>query len=279
MKRRIRMIAALSVAVGLAGAALPASAGAADPASPGSPTIAPSIAAAFNPASTTPGTTVALVFTITNANTNINPGAVAAVGPNVSNGTLTSVAFAADLPGSMVVASPNGVTSTCSGSITAIAGSQSMALANGSISTSSSCTISVNVVAGSAGYYTMISSAVTGSSLTGNSATAHLSVGYLAPTIAEVFGTSSIVVGGATSLTFTVTNPNTAPIYSIQGQGAVRPADQLPEMSLTGVGFTDTLPDGLVVATPNGLTGSCGGGTITAVAGSSTVTLAGATLA
>jgi hypothetical protein len=46
--------------------------------------------------------------------------------------------------------------------------------------------------------------------------------------------------------------------------------------SLTGVGFTDTLPAGLVVATPNGLSGSCGGGTITAAAGS--ISLAGATL-
>ena len=49
-------------------------------------------------------------------------------------------------------------------------------------------------------------------------------------------------------------------------------------MPLTGVGFTDPFPAGLVVATPNGLTGSCGGGTITAVAGSPSVALAAATL-
>jgi hypothetical protein len=58
----------------------------------------------------------------------------------------------------------------------------------------------------------------------------------------------------------TITNPNNA-------------------AALTGVGFTDALPAGLVVATPNGLTGSCGGGTFTAPAGSNSVTLSGATLA
>jgi hypothetical protein len=80
------------------------------------------------------------------------------------------------------------------------------------------------------------------------------------PTIAKAFGTANLNAGGTTTLSFTLTNSNAA-------------------TSLTGVGFTDTLPGGLVVATPNGLTGSCGGGTITATAGSNTISLAGATLA
>src|SRR5262249_3105258 len=59
-------------------------------------------------------------------------------------------------------------------------------------------------------------------------------------------------------LSFTLTNPNTT-------------------ISLTGVGFTDSLPAGLVVASPNGLNGSCGGGTISAA--STSISLANATLA
>jgi arabinogalactan endo-1,4-beta-galactosidase len=80
------------------------------------------------------------------------------------------------------------------------------------------------------------------------------------PTITKAYGAASLPLNGATSLTFTLTNPNSGG-------------------SLSGVGFTDTLPAGQTVATPSGLMGSCGGGTITAVAGSSSVGLSGASLA
>src|SRR5262249_20700831 len=52
-----------------------------------------------------------------------------------------------------------------------------------------------------------------------------------------------------------------------------------PGTPLTGVAFTDPLPAGLVVATPNGLMGTCDSGTITATAGSGSIMLAGAMLA
>ena len=80
------------------------------------------------------------------------------------------------------------------------------------------------------------------------------------PSFTKAFGAASIPLNTSTSLSFTITNPNSG-------------------TSLSGLGFTDTLPAGLVVATPNGLTGSCGGGTITATAGSGSVSLSGAALA
>jgi large repetitive protein len=81
------------------------------------------------------------------------------------------------------------------------------------------------------------------------------------PSISKSFGAASIPANGTTSLSFTITNPAANTV------------------SLTGIAFSDTLPAGMIVATPNGLTGTCGGGTITAVAGSGAVSLSGATLA
>jgi hypothetical protein len=46
---------------------------------------------------------------------------------------------------------------------------------------------------------------------------------------------------------------------------------------MSGVGFSDSLPAGLVVATPNGLGGDCGG-IVTAVAGGNTISIAGLSL-
>jgi hypothetical protein len=80
------------------------------------------------------------------------------------------------------------------------------------------------------------------------------------PTIAIAFGAPTLGVGASTSLTFTITNPNSAD-------------------SLSGIGFTDGLPGGLVVATPSGASGTCGGGAIVDGAGASSVSLSGATLA
>src|SRR3954453_10532213 len=58
------------------------------------------------------------------------------------------------------------------------------------------------------------------------------------PTLSMSFGADSIPVGGSTNLGFVIANPNGATF-------------------LTGIGFTDSLPAGLVVSTPNGLSSSC----------------------
>jgi arabinogalactan endo-1,4-beta-galactosidase len=82
----------------------------------------------------------------------------------------------------------------------------------------------------------------------------------LPPTIQKTFGTVSVAINGTTTLTFNISNPNAS-------------------ASLSGVAFKDTFPSGLVVASPSGLSGSCGNGSITAAAGSASVSLSGGTLA
>jgi hypothetical protein len=72
-----------------------------------------------------------------------NPAAVAQDG----------VAFTDNLPANVVVANPNGLTSSCGGTATATAGSGSISLAGGSVAQSSSCAVSVNVTSSIPGTY------------------------------------------------------------------------------------------------------------------------------
>src|SRR5262249_42619383 len=92
----------------------------------------------------------------------------------------------------------------------------------------------------------------------GNTSSATLTV-INPPSIQKTFGATSIPLNGTTSLSFQVRNPNT-------------------NSTLNGIAFTDSLPAGLVVATPNNLNNTCGG-TATATAGSGSVSLTNNTLA
>lgn len=212
----------------------------------GSP-VAPTISKSFATSNIPLNGSTSLSFTITNPNTS----------------TLTAVGFTDSLPAGLVVTTPNGLTGSCGGgSITAVAGSGSVSLAGATLGSSASCTFSVNVTGTIAGTKNNTTGAVTSAEGgTGNTASASVTVAAAViapPTIATSFGAANILLNQSTSLSFTVTNPNTS--------------------TLTGVGFGDSLPAGLVVSTPNGVAGTCGGGTITTVAGSGSISLAGATL-
>jgi uncharacterized repeat protein (TIGR01451 family) len=79
------------------------------------------------------------------------------------------------------------------------------------------------------------------------------------PAVSKAFAPSSITSGGTSTLTLSITNPNT--------------------YALTSVAFTDDFPSGLVIATTPGLTNSCGGSVSGGTAGSGSVTLSGGSLA
>jgi uncharacterized repeat protein (TIGR01451 family) len=208
------------------------------------------ITKSFSPSTVEVGGTSIMTVTVTNP-----------------NGTpLTSVQFSDTMPAGLALVTQTGGTcstlATGGGMFSINPGAGTFSSTSNVLAPAQSCNITVRVRGTSPGLITNTTSTVTSTEAgPGGPASADIQVNPdTAPTISKAFGASSISVGAATSLSFTITNPNTT-------------------VALTGIGFTDTLPTGLVVATPNGLTGSCGGGTIAATASGSSANLSGATLA
>jgi Domain of unknown function DUF11 len=63
------------------------------------------------------------------------------------------------------------------------------------------------------------------------------------PTIVKSFSVPAVGLNSSVTLTFTITNPN-------------------PATDLTGIGFNDNIPAGLIIANPDSMTGSCDPGVI-----------------
>ncbi|MGH9569677.1 MAG: beta strand repeat-containing protein, partial [Candidatus Angelobacter sp.] len=204
----------------------------------------PSITKAFGAASIPLNGTTSLTFTIQNPNASL---------------ALTGIAFTDNLPAGLVVASTPNLNNTCGGTATAVGGSGSVSLSAGTLAASTSCTVSVSVQGVTPGVKNNSVTATSAEAGTGNTSNASLTV-TAPPTIVKAFGAASIPLNGSTSLSFTIQNTNTT-------------------TALSGVGFSDSLPAGLVISTPNGLTGSCGTGTITATAGTNGIALIAGTLA
>lgn len=183
--------------------------------------------------------------------------------PASNAASLDGVSFTDNFPANLVVASPSGLGNTCGGTATAIVGLGTLSLTGGSIPSNSSCTIGVNVTSSIPGTYTNDTGPVSSTNGgTGESATATLAVA-VPPTISKLFLPDTVETNGTTLLSFTISNPNSDPNANV---------------TLTGIAFTDNLPAGLVVASPNELSSNCGG-IVTATPGSSTISLSGGALA
>ena len=204
----------------------------------------PSISKAFSPSKIATGGTSTLSFTITNPN------------PTVA---LSGLGFTDTLPPGVVVATPNALTSTCpSGTVTATAGSSSISLLNGTLAAGASCNISASVVGMTEGTKNNATGQITSNLGLGNFATATLIVAN-PPSISKSFNWVSVPPKVPVLVTFSISNPNTS-------------------TTLTGLSFTDPLPAGLLVASPNGLVTNCPNGVTTATPGSNSISLTGATL-
>src|SRR5262249_17360287 len=140
-------------------------------------------------------------------------------------------------------------------------GTSTISLSGATLAPGTSCTFGVSVKGTAIGQQNNTTSSVTDNAgIPGSSAQASITV-VVAPTLTTGFATANLQLNGSTTLRFILTNPRANTI------------------TLTGLSFSDLLPAGLLISSPNGLTGSCGSGTITANAGSNNLSLSGAVLA
>src|SRR5262249_32464163 len=160
-----------------------------------------------------------------------------------SGAPINNIAFTDTLPAGLAVSTPSTVTVTgCSfADLIAASGSSLITVNQLIVPGTTTCLVNVVLIGTSAGVKNNTTSTIAfgaGSTMPGVSA----SITVVAPpTLAKAFGVGTVTQGSGTSLTFSLANPNTT-------------------IALTGVGFTDTLPSGVVVATPNALTSTCAGG-------------------
>ncbi|NJD23984.1 MAG: DUF11 domain-containing protein, partial [Betaproteobacteria bacterium] len=209
--------------------------------------IAPALTKAFAPATINQGGTSTLTFTLANSGT---------------NPAQSGINFTDTLPANVVIAATPNVTSSCpsgAGVVTATAGTGVITVTGATMNAAqASCTVTVDVTSNTAGTYNNTDAAnISGAAnVTTAGVNATLTVQAL-PTLTKAFSPSTVGMGQASVLTFTITNPAGAPARS-------------------GLTFTDTLPAGLAIASPNGLVNGCGGTpTITATSGTGVFTVGG----
>jgi len=220
------------------------------------------------PAFHTPPVTISKVFTPSS----IVPGGTSKLSITLANSTtgssaLSGVAISDALPtGITIAATPNATTTCTSGTVTATAGSGTVSLAGASLAAGASCTIGVNVTGVAAGSYTntIPASALTSTQGATNTAPATATLTITAGpnvVLSKSFAPSTIPLSGTSTLTISVANT---------AVGAV---------PLTGLTLTDSLPASVVISSaPNAFT-TCGAGTVSAVAGGTSVGLSGGSVA
>ena len=197
------------------------------------------------------GGTVTLTFTIDNT---ASATALTALGFTDNLASVLSGLLPTDLP-------KNNICGT--GSILSETGPGFLTFIGGNLLAAASCvfdvTLQVPSTATAGGTFTNTTSSLLADGLPVVSpATANLKV-EPAPTFAKSFAPDPIAFGGTSTLTFTIDNSASA-------------------LAASSLAFTDSLPAGLVVATPPGATNTCGG-VLTATAGASSISLAGGTVA
>lgn len=199
------------------------------------------ISQAFTPSTILRNDTTQLTITITN--------------PNATQ--IPTFDFSDAYPTNLLNAA-TAASTTCGGSLTATAGTDSFALSNASLGANASCTVTLHLTSNVSGVYENVipAGAIVSSENTNAESTATLEVEeLLAPTVAKAFNPSAAAVGQPVRLTITLTNPNAT--------------------AITGVAFFDDYPAELGNASPANAVTTCGGIVTPIAAG---LTLSGGTI-
>ncbi|GAB4555888.1 MAG: hypothetical protein OHK0023_27650 [Anaerolineae bacterium] len=197
----------------------------------------------FTPATINVGQVTTLTFTITNG---------------FGNEQKSGLAFTESLPGSGGITFSSAPTTNCTNATVATPDSTTLTFAGELADGQADCTITIEVTGNARNTYVNNSGRISG--LGGglvNNVDATLTVNEPRPALTKVYSPTSIPVTQTSTLTFTITNGD--------GLG-----------SQSNLGFTDTLPSGIVfTGTP---TTTCDNGVVSLGGGGQTLTLAGGTL-
>lgn len=217
----------------------------------------PVLAKSFGPASIAAGATTVLTLTITNP-----------AGSGVAS--MQGLAFVDPFPAGLAVANPPSLVNTCGGTVSSggAQGDTLVVLSGGSLGgPGSTCQVQVSVTASTVGSLVNTTGQVSSTNAgTGNTASATLTVTAPGnPVLTKITAPNPVSVGASAVLTFTITNSTT---------------------THNDMGFTDTLPAGVVVATGGTFGGTCTSTTGTALSrttgtsgGRTTIVVAGVDLA
>jgi uncharacterized repeat protein (TIGR01451 family) len=204
------------------------------------------LTAAFNPTSIGQGETSTLTFTLTNG---------------AGNPAQSGINFTNSLPTGVTVAASPSIASTCPsgvGAVAATGGGSSITVTGASMSAGqATCTISVPVTSRVVGTYTNTAASFASlARVTNNVVNTTLTVTAkptLTKTIRSIAGNSLFGgVGLNANLTWTIVLPSG---FS----------------TISGISFNDTLPTGMVIATPLAIAADCNSPTVTATAGGTTI--------
>ena len=204
----------------------------------------PTFAKAFAPDAIAGGGISTLTFTIDNS---------------ASTVAVTGLAFTDNLPADVTVASPANGSTTCGGTVTAVAGSGVITLSGGSVGAGATCTVSADVTSAVAGFHVNTSGSLTSSAGDSGTATDTLAV-EPPPSFAKAFSPTSVGLDEPTTLIFTIDNSASS-------------------FDATGLDFTDVLPLGMSVADPANATTDCTGGILTATPGGTSISYTGGSVA